>query len=87
MKSDARSLCMYVSQQLAPPLPGDASRRNIVGPLKVQLTILDTVFRSLASHALGIFLLLWQGPLKQVHLQLLSPAPLLRLEREEQPSS
>ena len=40
--------------------------------------------RWLDERALSILLLLWQGPLKQVCLELLSPAPLLRLERKQQ---
>ena len=75
---------MYVSKQLVSLLPGDAPQRNVVWPLSIELAVWNAACSGLASHALGILFLLRQGPLKQVHLELLGPAPLLRLEREEQ---
>ena len=55
---------MYVGQQLEPLLPRDASKRNIIGPFAVWLTILDAEHGGMASHTLGILLFLRQGPLK-----------------------
>ena len=74
---------MYVSQQLVPLLPGDTPQRDVVWPLSIKLTLLNAVGSGLASHALRTFLLLRQGPLKQVRLELLGLAPLLRLKRKE----
>ena len=63
---------MYVGQKLVSLLPGDAPQRDIVRPFLVKLTITDAVGCGLASHTLCFFLLLRQGPLEQVRLELLA---------------
>ena len=78
---------VYVNQQLPSLIAGDAAQRNIVQSLPIQLTVLDTVCRGLPGHALCVLFFLRQRPLDQVLLEFLSPAFLLGLERQEQPSS
>jgi hypothetical protein len=55
---------VYVSQQLAPLLLGDASQRDIIWPSSVEFTILNAVRDGLPDHVLCIFFLLRQGPLE-----------------------
>ena len=50
----------------------------------IELTVLDAVWSGLASHVLRVFILLREGALKHVCLELLSPTPLLRLECKQQ---
>ena len=73
-----------VCQQLFSLLPGDAMQSNVIQPLSVELSVLDAVGRGLPRHALHVLLLLRQGPLHQVILELHGPTSLLRLQRQEQ---
>ena len=71
------------ASSLYPLLLGDALLGDIVQAPSVKLTVLDTVCSGLAGHPLCILFLLRQGALKQVGLEYLGLAPLLRLEHEE----
>ena len=78
---------VYVNQQLPSLVAGDAAQRGVVRPFPVQLAVLNAVCRGLSGHALRVFFLLRQRPVRQVLFEFLNPALLLGLERQEQPSS
>jgi hypothetical protein len=78
---------MYVGEQLAPLLLRDASKRNSIGALAVEVAIPQAVRPGLAGHTLCLFVILQEGATLQVSFELAGPAFSLWLQRQQQASA